>query len=147
VQLVAEWGAPAETTLFAEASFALDEETRAALATRRIAIETDPIVQVSAVEGDGIAVQLVGGRTITKRALFVPARVRMSSPFAMQLGCALEVGPLGEYYRTDATKETTVTGVFACGEAALPMGSVAFVVADGALAGAAVHRSLVFAKA
>ncbi len=53
-------------------------------------------------------------------------------------------GPLGTFIRTDGTKTTTAAGVFACGDAARAAGNVAFAVGDGALAGAAAHRSLVF---
>jgi len=63
---------------------------------------------------------------------------------AESLGCALDEGPLGPFFRTDETKETTVRGVFACGDVARGMGSVAFAVGDGARAGMAAHQSLLF---
>jgi thioredoxin reductase len=44
------------------------------------------------------------------------------------------------------TKETTVRGVFACGDAALAQHSVTFAMADGARAGIFAHQSLVFAR-
>jgi thioredoxin reductase len=50
-------------------------------------------------------------------------------------------------FRTDETKETTVRGVFACGDGARGMGSVAFAVGDGARAGMAAHQSLLFRPA
>ena len=54
-------------------------------------------------------------------------------------------GPTGSMYKTDArTKETTVPGVFACGDAALAQNSVPFAIADGTRAGAFAHQSLVF---
>jgi thioredoxin reductase len=37
-------------------------------------------------------------------------------------------------------------GVFACGDAARPMASLALAVGDGNLAGAGLHRSLLFNK-
>jgi thioredoxin reductase len=47
---------------------------------------------------------------------FFHSRTRLNGPFAEQLGCEVEMGPLGPYYKADATKETTVRGVFACGD-------------------------------
>jgi thioredoxin reductase len=39
--------------------------------------------------------------------------------------------------------ETSVPGVFACGDAATMFGNVASAVGDGAMTGAATHRSLI----
>ncbi len=41
-------------------------------------------------------------------------------------------------------KETTVRGVFACGDAAQMMAAVTMAAADGVRAGVAAHQSLVF---
>jgi thioredoxin reductase len=60
------------------------------------------------------------------------------------LGCALEETAMGLQIRTDAAKETSVPGVFACGDAAHSPHSVSLAVGDGAWAGVQVHRSLVF---
>jgi thioredoxin reductase len=43
----------------------------------------------------------------------------------------------------DSAKQTTVEGVFACGDAARMAGNIALSVGEGALAGVAVHHSLV----
>jgi len=43
---------------------------------------------------------------------------------------------------TDSAKQTTVAGVFACGDAARFAGNIALAVGEGALAGVAAHRSL-----
>jgi thioredoxin reductase len=51
---------------------------------------------------------------------------------------------MGAFIRTDARKQTSVPGVFACGDAACAAGSVFLAVGDGAMAGTAVHQSLVF---
>lgn len=61
--------------------------------------------------------------------------------------CAFDAGPMGDFIRTDSLKETTVPGVFACGDAARPTGNIASAVGDGAFTGAAVHQSLVFRRA
>ena len=53
-------------------------------------------------------------------------------------------GPLNRFIQTDGFKETTVPGVFACGDAARAFGSVALAVADGAMSGTAAHQSLIF---
>ena len=67
----------------------------------------------------------------------------MASPIADQLGCAFDAGPIGPVIQRSALLETSVAGVFACGDAARPFGNVATAVGDGAMAGASLHRSLI----
>jgi thioredoxin reductase len=68
----------------------------------------------------------------------------MASPLAQQLGCTFEQGPTGPFIQTDAYKETTVPGVYACGDAARANAAVSFAVADGTSAGTGAHQSLIF---
>jgi thioredoxin reductase len=141
--LVSEWGAANQTTLFINGSFEPNAEQLVTLQARGVQVERERVVRV---EGDAPAIdlQLQDGRKTRLEGLFVVSRTVIESAFAKQLGCGLEEGPMGPYYKTDATKQTTVPGVFACGDVALPMGSVSFAVADGAMAGISAHRSLVF---
>lgn len=141
--LVSEWAGPGQMTYFVNGAVEPTAEESAVLAARNIALERETVV---AVGGDEryLEVRLADGRTRELDALFLLPRTRLSGSFAEQLGCALEEGPMGPYYRTDAMKETTVPGVFACGDAAVPAPSVSYAVADGVRAGTAAHQSLVF---
>ncbi|MBC8102379.1 MAG: hypothetical protein H7Z41_07305 [Cytophagales bacterium] len=47
--------------------------------------------------------------------------------------------------KTDAFKKSTVEGIYAAGDAARAMHSATLASADGVIAGAAAHQSLVFA--
>jgi thioredoxin reductase len=134
--LIPEWG---RTTLFTNGAFAPDEEQLAQLAARGVTVERTP---VTAVTGHA-DLRLADGRVVALAGLFTATGTRPASPLAEELGCALEDGPLGPYVRTDAMKETTVSGVFACGDVARAAGSVSLAVGDGAMAGSAVHRSLI----
>jgi thioredoxin reductase len=142
--LVAEWAPRGDTTLFVGPEIPLGPDQRSDLQARGIRIEHAAVVAVEG--GDHTAtVRLEGGRTIEVAGLFVATRTHVAGPFARELGCALDTHPMGSVYRTDPmTKETTVPGVFACGDAAVPMGSLPFAVADGFRAGVGAHRSLVF---
>jgi thioredoxin reductase len=143
--LVSEWGARGQSMLFLNGVFEPDAEQLADLAERAITIEREPIV---AIEGTAPAseVRLQSGRVEHFAGLFVMPMTRLADPFAAQLGCELENGPVGQFYKTDAMKETTVPGVFAAGDAGLPMGALSFAVADGVRAGVAVHQSLLFRR-
>jgi thioredoxin reductase len=136
--LIPEWG---RTTLFTNGVCDPDAEQRTALARRGVTIEETAVVGIG---GDGVTVHLRDGRCIALEGLFLMPRTSFASPIAEQLGCALEEGPLGPFIRTDDRKETSVPGVFACGDAARAAGSVSLAVGDGAAAGIAAHQSLVF---
>jgi thioredoxin reductase len=60
------------------------------------------------------------------------------------MGCALEETPLGIQVRTDAENKTSVAGIFACGDVARTPHSVSLAVGNGAMAGAQIHRSLLW---
>jgi thioredoxin reductase len=144
--LVSDWASPGGTTLLLAGALELDTAQRNDFETRGIHIEHTRVV---AVAGDvpSVDVRLEDGRELRFHGLFLQPRTRPAVALAESLGCALDDGPLGPFFRTDETKETTVRGVFACGDIARGMGSVAFAVGDGARAGMAAHQSLLFRPA
>lgn len=135
--LLAEWG---RVTLFANGVLDLDREAGDGLAARGVAVETVPIARVEA-HAD---VVLADGRRLGFAGLFAAPRNAPSSDLAEQLGCELMDSPMGTQIRTNEAKETTIAGVYACGDAARVPHSVSLAVGDGAWAGAQVHQSLVF---
>lgn len=110
------------------------------LAARGVALEPAPI---SAIVNDA-DVKLADGRELHFGGLFSASRIRPSSDLAASLGCRMEEGPAGAVIATDMLKQTSVPGVFACGDVARASGNVSLAVGDGAMAGAALHRSLMF---
>ncbi|ROM67221.1 thioredoxin reductase [Pseudomonas brassicacearum] len=136
--MLPDWG---PTTFFTHGVFEPDPEQRASLERRGVTIVPE---RVERIEGDRANVVLANGRVVAVDGLFVLSRTRVASPLAASLGCEFEDGPMGAFIQTDMTRETNVPGVFACGDAAMPFGSVALAVGDGVRAGAGVHRSLIF---
>ncbi|WP_028032576.1 NAD(P)/FAD-dependent oxidoreductase [Chelativorans sp. J32] len=135
--LLPEWG---KITFFLNGIFAPSEEELAQLKRRDVAIETGLIEKI---EGDA-DVRLRDGRLFSFAGLFTATITRLSSTLAEQLGCELDQGAVGTFIKTNSIKETSVPGVFACGDAGRPAGSLALAVGDGTMAGLGVHRSLVF---
>lgn len=135
--MLPDWG---PTTLFTNECFEPDAEQKAQLLTRGVAIEPGKVLQISA-KAD---VQLSNGKVLKMAGLFTQPTTTVNSPLAQQLGCQFEQGPLGAFIQTSASKETTVAGVFACGDNARMAGSVAIAIGDGSLAGAMAHQSLLF---
>jgi thioredoxin reductase len=136
--MLPDWG---RTTFFLNGTFEPDEGQMAELEKRGVSVEREPIERIAGAHAD---VELRDGRVVRLNGLFTVTRTKPSSPLAEQLGCAAEEGPIGPFVRTDGFKETSVPGVFASGDAARAMGSVAFAVADGAMSGASAHQSLMF---
>lgn len=136
--LLPDWG---KVTLFTNGRYAPDAEQRAAMARRGVlAIDDTPVLRIE----DSATVVLADGRRLPHAGLFTYGRLHMASPIAERLGCAFDEGPLGPFIHTDMSKQTSVPGVFAGGDATRPAGNVAIAVADGAMAGLGAHRSLIF---
>lgn len=135
--MLPDWGS---VTLFLNDALVPDEAQQAALAARGVAIESVPVVRME----DQATMILHDGRQVALDGLFTLGGTRMASTLPAQLGCAFDDGPLGPFIRTGEMMETTIPGIFACGDAARMFGNVALAVGNGALAGASAHRSLVF---
>lgn len=136
-ELLTEWG---DVTFFTNGVVELDQPARARLRARGVTIEETTIDRIT-----GVAqIVLSDGRGSDFAGLFVAPRCEPSGPLAVSVGCALDETPMGLQIRTDAAKHTSVPGVFACGDVARVPHSVSLAVADGAWAGAQVHRSLVW---
>jgi thioredoxin reductase len=136
--LIPEWG---PTTLFTNGRFEPDDEQRKQLASRNVTIESEKVVEI---RGPGATVHLRDGRTFEMAGLFVASMVDASCPIVDQLACELTETPLGSVIQTNEMKETTTRNVYACGDATRAAGNVTMAMADGVLAGMAVHRSLMF---
>lgn len=135
-ELLTDWG---EVTLLAN-GIEFDADTRGALDSRQVVVEQTPVARL---EGEA-DVLLVDGRRLSFGGLFTAARTVPSSSLPEEMGCVLEETPMGVQVRTDATRQTSIPGVFACGDLARAPHSVSLAVGDGAMAGTFVHRSLLW---
>lgn len=133
--MLPDWG---PTTFILNGAFEPDDEQLKSLAARGVTVERNPIAKITG-HAD---IVLADGRTLPFAGLFALARFELASPIAEGLGLEFDEGPVGATIKTDPMKETNVPGVFACGDAARPMASVALAVGDGNIAGAGLHRSL-----
>ena len=144
--IVAEWSSPEGTTLFLNEGVAPSSSELADLTSRGIHVESGSVLEAKDA-ASGIELVVRGGQRYDLAALFVLPHTQLPGGFAQQLGCEVESGATGSFYKTDArTKETTLKGVYAAGDAAQALHSVSFAMADGARAGTFAHQSLVFGQ-
>jgi thioredoxin reductase len=129
-----------DVTLFTHTATVTDAE-RATLHARGIAV-LDGTVERLVVEDDRLrAVQLAGGRTVEREALFMrPAlRANLDNP-AVLLGCELREDGL---VRTGADGRTSVAGLWAAGNATNPRAQVITAAGEGSAAAIAINTELV----
>lgn len=136
-QILPEWGS---VTFLTRNILTLEEDQRADLSKRGVMIEETPVLQIT---GDA-DVELGDGRVLSFAGLFVATRTAPASPLAEAVGCTLAETRMGTQIKTGESKETSIPGIFACGDVARAPHSVSLAVGDGAWAGAQLHRSLVF---
>ncbi|OPA84660.1 thioredoxin reductase [Pseudomonas fluorescens] len=134
--MLPDWGT---TTLFTNGIFTPDAEQQAQLDRRGVTVHSGAVRRIS---GERADVELEDGRVFSLDGVFTMARTRIS-PLAGQLACELLDGPTGAYLQTDEMRQTSVPGVFACGDTALAAGSVALAVGEGVRAGVGAHFSLI----
>lgn len=139
--LISDWGS---VTFFLNGQPEPDAVTLAKFAERGITVEATPILQLEghapALEG----VRLTDDRLIPVGALFLASRIQPASDLAGQLGCTFIDGPQGPLLQTDASKQTSVPGVYAAGDLTPGIGNASMAAADGVFAGASLHQSLIF---
>ncbi|MEX2426144.1 MAG: NAD(P)/FAD-dependent oxidoreductase [Thermomicrobiaceae bacterium] len=138
--LIPEWG---PTTFFTNEVIDPDEDQVRQLEARNVSIKREPVSEITGT-GTMANVNLRDGRIYELAGLFVASTIKPASPAAEALGCELMETPLGTIIKTDEMKGTSVEGAFACGDLARAAGSITFAIADGAMAGMAVHRSQIF---
>lgn len=137
--MIPDWG---PTTYFTQGLYEPDEEQRAFLLKRGVTIESTPVLEVLGRAPEITSVYLADGRTLRVAALFIGPKTHMMSPFAEQLGCEFEEGPLGLVIKTDAFKQTSIEGVFAAGDVSNPMQNATLASASGVMAGVGAHQAL-----
>lgn len=134
--MLPDWGT---TTLFTNGVFIPDTEQQAQLDRRGVSVQSGAVRRIS---GERADLELDDGRVFNLDGIFTMSRTRIS-PLADQLGCGMTDGPTGPYLHTNDMRQTSVPGVFACGDTSLAAGSVALAVAEGVRAGVGAHVSLI----
>ncbi|KQN07105.1 thioredoxin reductase [Sphingobium sp. Leaf26] len=137
--LIPDWG---RATYFTQGLYEPNADELALLVKRGVTIERTPVVALIG-EAPGLrAVALADGRVIEIFAVFTAPATKLTSPIAKMLGCAMDDGPTGPFIKVDAWGLTSISGVYAAGDATSPVHNATIASASGVLAGIATHQSL-----
>ncbi|RYD50818.1 MAG: NAD(P)/FAD-dependent oxidoreductase [Sphingobacteriales bacterium] len=127
-------------TIFTSGRSEFSPEQRARLSAHGIEIIETPLSEIVHQNGSIRKVIFEDGREQALEAMYAAVPFEQSSPIPEMMGCELtDSGHL----KTDLFQKTTVTGIFACGDGASMMRSVANAVATGSMAGAMTHKELI----
>ena len=95
------------------------------------------------IQGYLSGITFTNGSSLAIKAAYTRAPFVQHSPVPEKLGC--EITPEG-YIKTNAMQQTTVGGVYACGDNISPMRAVAHAVFTGTMAGISAGKELIFEK-
>jgi thioredoxin reductase len=137
VSLIANW--TKHLTLFTNGESTLTEEQTKKLEAHCINVVEEEIGQLEHTEGRLRAVVLKDGMSIPMTALYARLPFQQHCRIPEQLGCELtEEG----YVKVSPAPKTSVPGVFACGDNASSMRTLANAVGTGTAAGMVANREL-----
>jgi thioredoxin reductase len=138
VRLISNW--TNKLTLFSNGTPTLTAEQTEQMEKHSIEIITNEVERLEHRKGYLQNIIFRDGKKFPVRALYAPVPFEQHCPIPESLGCALtDEG----YIRVDPFQETTVKGVFACGDNVTRMRTVANAVAAGTTAGMALSKQMI----
>ncbi len=121
------------------AGWTLSKAQRERLARAGIPVVEQPITRLESAGTQLTAIRLADGSMLPCDALFIRPSTTHRTPFARDLGCEVDEQ---DVVKVDRRGRTTVAGIYAAGDLASPMRSVAIAVAQGAAAGYGINADL-----
>ncbi len=137
-KMISNW--TSDLTLYTNGKSTLTDEQSAKLKQHHIAIVEKEIHKLEHTKGQLQQILFADGTRTPLTALYAPRPFVQHSSIPESLGCELtEEG----YIKVNATQETTVTGIYACGDNTTRMRTVANAVATGTSAGMSASKKLI----
>lgn len=137
-RLISNW--TNDLTLFTNGPSTLTLEQKDQLEKHNIKIVETAVEKLEHINGNVQNIIFSDGSKFSIKVLYAPVPFKQHCTIPALLGCQLtEEG----YIKVDAFMETTVAGIFACGDNATPMRTVANAVAMGTTAGMIASKKMI----
>lgn len=137
-KLISNW--TRQLTLFTNGKSLLTEEQNQRLQRNSISVVEDEISMLEHESGELKQIVFRNGHVASFQAAYFRPPFEQHCAAVAEIGCELtDAG----YIKVDGFQQTTVPGVYACGDNSAMMRSVANAVFTGSFAGAAVNRDLI----
>ena len=137
-RLISNW--TKDLTLFTNGTSTLTVEQTASLTAHNIKLIVKEIKKLVHSNGHLEKIIFIDGSQFLLKALYAPAPFEQHCNIPINLGCELtEDG----YIKVDASQETTIKGVFACGDNSTKMRAVANAVSMGTTAGITASKKMI----
>lgn len=140
-QMISNW--TDKLTIFTNGQPTFSEEQLAALERHSINIEPRKVTAIHHQDGYVTELLFADGSTKLLKALYAKPETVQHCPIPEQLGCALTDDGL---IAVDAMQQTSVAGVYACGDSANWARAVALAISTGVTAGTALNREMIVAQ-
>ena len=128
-----------QLTIFTNGPATFSPEQRAQLTCAGVGVEEAPVRELRHHAGQLTQVELADGRLVPLAALYLRPGMAQHCLLPRNLGCAYtEAG----YLQVDFMQKTSVPGIYAAGDATLPLRAVSMAVAGGTVAGSALNHEL-----
>ncbi|MEO5999175.1 MAG: NAD(P)/FAD-dependent oxidoreductase [Chitinophagaceae bacterium] len=137
-RLISNW--TNDLTLFTNGTVTLTAEQTAKLEKHHIKVEEKHVERLEHINGYLTNIIFRDGIKSSIKALYAPVSFEQHCKIPESLGCELTNDG---YIKADPFQETTVDGVFACGDNATRMRTVANAVAMGTTAGITVSKKII----
>ncbi|MFP5437040.1 MAG: NAD(P)/FAD-dependent oxidoreductase [Bacteroidia bacterium] len=132
-----------DLTIVTNGTASFSEEQWHFIKTQNIRVITETIIRMDHMQGYLSGITFTNGSSLAIKAAYTRAPFVQHSPLPEKLGC--EITPEG-YIKTNTMQQTTVGGVYACGDSISPMRAVAHAVFTGTMAGISASKELIFDK-
>ena len=137
--MISNW--TSNLTLYTNGQSTLTVDQQSALLDHRINIVEKEVDRLEHIQGHVKHLLFRDGSKASLSALYAPCPFEQHCRIIEKIGCALnEEG----YIQVDSFQETTIPGIYACGDNVTRMRTVANAVAMGTNAGMAVNKKLIF---